>query len=369
MPRFSGEAEFNHSDEEKLGILLVNLGTPEAPTAPAVRRYLRQFLWDPRVVEQPRWLWWLILNLVILTIRPSRSAAAYQKIWTEHGSPLLLNSQAIADKLGDALQKTLGDRPEIELGMSYGNPAIPAALERLRQRGARQLLVLPLYPQYSATTTASVFDAVTRALQQRRWIPELRFINQYHDETTYISAVAQSIRAHWQQNGRGERLLFSFHGIPQRYFHDGDPYHCQCHKTARLVAEALHLEADDWQLSFQSRVGREPWLMPYTDFTLTDWGRAGVGNIDVVCPGFAADCLETLEEIAMQNAELFTQAGGGALRYVPALNDSDGQISALTDLVLRHTAGWQLNRAARNEERSATARRAAALQAIEPANR
>jgi ferrochelatase len=363
MPRYVGESDFDHREPEQLGILLVNLGTPDDPSTKSVRRYLRQFLWDPRVVEQPRWLWWLILNLIILTIRPARSAAAYRKIWTEAGSPLLLYSQSIGEKLAAALADRLGSPPAIELGMSYGSPSIPDALERLREQNVRRLLVLPLYPQYSATTTATVFDSVTRVLQQRRWVPELRFANQYHDESAYIAALIETVRSHWQAHGRGERLLFSFHGIPQRYFRSGDPYHCQCHKTARLVADGLGLDADRWFVSFQSRVGREPWLMPYTDYTLEDWGADGVGDIDVMCPGFAADCLETLEEIAMENRDLFRESGGGELRYIPSLNDSEGQIDAMTDIVLRHTAGWHEPLEARNRELDHTAELADALEA------
>lgn len=340
MPSYINETNFQHADGQAIGVLLVNLGTPDAPTTGAVRRYLKTFLWDPRVIEQPRWLWWLILNLVILRIRPSRSAAAYRKIWTAKGSPLLLHSQAIADTLGESLAQSTGVNIVSELGMSYGSPSITDALERLRAKNVRRLIVLPLYPQYSATTTASVFEAVTRALSAQRWIPELRFINQYHDRDALISALAESVRAHWASSGRGERLMFSFHGIPQRYFHAGDPYHCQCQKTARLVATALGLERDEWQVSFQSRVGREPWLNPYTDHVLTDWGQQGIGKIDVICPGFAADCLETLEEIAMQNRDLFVDAGGGELRYIASLNESPAHIQALRSLVEEHMGSW-----------------------------
>lgn len=340
MPKYQGEPEFSHADADALGVLLVNLGTPSEPTTPAVRRYLAEFLGDSRVVELPRWLWWLVLNLVILRVRPARSAEAYRKIWTDEGSPLLLNSQRIAAGIAGRLAEGFGSGPAVELAMSYGEPSIPDALERLRRRNVRRLVVLPLYPQYSATTTATVFDRVTRALQTRRWVPELRFINQYHDEPTYIEAVAASIREHRAAHGSGRRLLFSFHGIPRRYFLDGDPYHCQAQKTARLVAERLGLEREDWLLSFQSRVGREEWLRPYTDETLQSWGAERLESVDVVCPGFSADCLETLEEIAMQNAELFEEAGGGRLSYIPALNDREDHIECLASLVRRHASGW-----------------------------
>ncbi|MEL6870000.1 MAG: ferrochelatase [Pseudomonadota bacterium] len=340
MPRYIGETAFEHGDAQTIGLLVVNLGTPDDPSPKAVRRYLKQFLWDPRVVEQPRVLWWLILNLVILTIRPRKSAAAYQEIWTDDGSPLLIFSRAIADGVARELGEQTGSTIACELAMSYGSPSIPSALEKLREKNVRRLVVLPLYPQYSATTTGTVFDAVTRALSQQRWVPELRFINQYHDRPMLISALADSVRAHWREHGRGERLLFSFHGIPQRYFRAGDPYHCQCQKTARLVAQELNLTTEQWFVSFQSRVGREPWLMPYTDYTLEDWGAEKLASVDVICPGFAVDCLETLEEIALQNRDLFVEAGGGTLSYIPALNDTDAQIALLTDLVREHSAGW-----------------------------
>ena len=250
------------------GVLLVNLGTPEEPTAAAVRRFLKQFLSDPRVIEYPRWLWWLILNGVILRIRPSRSAEAYRKIWTDKGSPLMLFSKAVAAGIPEATRLALAGSVNVELAMSYGDPSIDAAIDRLLAKGARRLLVLPMYPQYSGTTTASVLDAVARKLNRLRWVPEMRFINQYHDEPGYIEALAASIREFWQQNGRGTLLIFSFHGVPKQTLLSGDPYHCQCQKTARLVAEALELGDDEWLLSFQSRVGREEWLRPYTDETI-----------------------------------------------------------------------------------------------------
>ncbi|MEM9173019.1 MAG: ferrochelatase [Pseudomonadota bacterium] len=363
MTSYINETTYSHADAQRIGLLVVNLGTPDDPSPRAVRRYLKQFLWDPRVVEQPRWLWWLILNGIILNIRPSRSAAAYREIWTDEGSPLLLFSQSIADKLGASVAEATGSEVVAALGMSYGAPSIASALERLRQQNVRRLLVLPLYPQYSATTTGTVFDAVTSALSQQRWVPEFRFINQYHDRPSFIEALVNSVRAHWDARGRASRLLFSFHGIPQRYFRAGDPYHCQCQKTARLVADALQLADDDWLVSFQSRVGREPWLMPYTDFALEDWGKEGIENVDVICPGFAADCLETLEEIALQNRDLFVEAGGKSLRYIPALNDSATQIQQLTELAIEHLQGWHEAQAAINGQADRTSQRAAALEA------
>ncbi|MGI9237582.1 MAG: ferrochelatase [Woeseiaceae bacterium] len=340
MPTYQSTPAFEHGASESVGILLVNLGTPEAPTASAVRRFLKQFLSDPRVIEYPRWLWWLILNGVILRVRPPRSAAAYRKIWTDNGSPLMLFSQEIAQNLQEKLDQRLPGSTNVALAMSYGEPSVDVAIDRLLEKGARQLLVLPLYPQYSGTTTASVIDAVARKFNRLRWVPEARFINQYHDEPGYIAALAASIREFWKENGRGTLLMFSFHGVPRQTLLDGDPYHCQCQKTARLVAEALELGDDEWVLSFQSRVGREEWLRPYTDETVEKLAKQGKSRLDVVCPGFSTDCLETLEEIAMQNAELFLKSGGEVLHYIPALNAREDHVSFLTDLIEKNLGGW-----------------------------
>ncbi len=357
MPTYQITPQFEHGRAESIGVLLVNLGTPDAPTASAVRRFLKQFLWDPRVVEYPRWLWWLILNGIILRIRPSRSAKAYREIWTDDGSPLMIFSTALADRV----QKILGERRDgnvnVELAMSYGDPSIDDAIDSLLAKGARRLLVLPMYPQYSGTTTASVIDAVAKKLKKLRWVPETRFINQYHDEAGYIDALAASIREFWQEHGRGDRLMFSFHGVPKSTLMGGDPYHCQCRKTARLVSEALELDDDDWLVSFQSRVGREEWLKPYTDETIAELGQSGLERVDVVCPGFSTDCLETLEEIAMQNAELFVESGGKSLHYIPALNDREDHVLFLADLIERHLAGWPES----YSEQPATRQRAMAM--------
>ena len=340
MPTFESSPDHEHGLPESLGVLLVNLGTPDAPTPRAVRRYLKEFLWDPRVVELPRILWWLILHGFILRFRPARSAEAYAKIWTEDGSPLLIHSRAIAEAITQQLNARFSGNVNVELAMTYGEPSVERAMAKLFASGVQRIVCLPLYPQYSSTTTASVYDAVTTRLGQRRWVPELRFINHYHDARGYISALAQSVREYWEQNGRGDRLLFSFHGLPKANLDKGDPYHCQCHKTARLVAEALDLADDAWSLSFQSRVGRAEWLRPYTDETVAEFGRQGLERLDVVCPGFAADCLETLEEIAMQNGELFSRSGGGSLNYIPALNARDDHVSFLAGLIERHAGGW-----------------------------
>ena len=332
---------YRHGSQEKLGILLVNLGSPEAPTSSAVKRYLAEFLWDKRVVDAPRWLWWPILHGIILRFRPARAAKAYQEIWTDQGSPLIATTRLQMQAIEHKLQKKIPGDVAIEMAMRYGNPSIEQGLNTLRQAGARRLLVLPLYPQYSATTTATVFDEVTRVLQSWRWLPEVRFINQYHDHPKYIEALAASIQNHWQDKGRGEKLLFSFHGIPQRYVDSGDPYFCHCQKTARLTAEALQLEDNEWQVVFQSRFGREPWLQPYCDKTLQQLPKQGIKSLDIICPGFSADCLETLEEIEIQNRALFIEAGGEHYQYIPALNADAEHIDALTELLVEHSAGWQ----------------------------
>ena len=333
-------AEFKHDAPESLGVLLVNLGTPEAPTRKAVRRYLQEFLWDPRVVEMARPAWWLVLNLIILNTRPRRSAEAYAKVWTDEGSPLLAVSRKQQQGLQAALDDRLGYPVKTVLAMRYGNPSIAAGLEALREAGARRVLVLPLYPQYSATTTASIFDAVTTELQRWRWLPELRFVNHYHDDPAYIEALAASVRRFQAEHGMPDKLLLSYHGIPREYFLAGDPYFCECQKTGRLLAEALELPAERWQLTFQSRLGPKAWLKPYTDKTLESLGKAGTKSVQVICPGFSADCLETLEEIAMENRDTFLGAGGSEYRYIPCLNDSAEHIDMLAGLVERHVQGW-----------------------------
>ncbi len=333
MCRYRAEAD---AAAERTGVLLVNLGTPDAPETAAVRRYLAEFLADPRVVEMPRWLWLPILYGVILRIRPARSARAYARVWTEEGSPLLVYSRGLQARLAQALA---GGAVEVELAMRYGNPSIPAVLDAMRARGLARLLVLPLYPQYSATTTASVFDAIAEYFTGARRVPELRFVARYWEEPTYLDAIAASVREHWAQHGEpaqtGERLLFSFHGIPQRYVAAGDPYANECLATAAAVVERLALDASQWQVCFQSRVGREPWLQPYTDKTLEKLPGEGVRRVALVCPGFAADCLETLEENAMENRDLFLEAGGETFHYIPALNDSAAHVRALGQVIAR----------------------------------
>lgn len=331
-----GDPELVHRERARRGVLLINLGTPDAPTAPAIRRYLRQFLSDPRVVELPRWLWLPILHGFILPFRPRRLVRAYAKVWSAQGSPLL----AISKAQRSALAAALGSDIEVELAMCYGEPSIPAALDRLEQAGARRILILPLYPQYSGTTTAAALDAVFAALRTRRWMPELRSINSYHDRPAYIEALAASIESHWAQHGRGDHLLISFHSIPREYLEKGDPYFCQCHKTARLLAERLELAPEHFSVSFQSRLGRRPWLQPYTDLVVPQLAQRGHRRLDLVCPGFSADCLETLEEVAIRYADDFRAAGGGELRYIAALNADAAHIDALADLCREHLQGW-----------------------------
>ncbi len=338
MP-FLGRSDYVHGSAERCGVLLVNLGTPDAPNTAAVRRYLAEFLSDPRVIELPRALWLPLLHGVILPFRSPRSAHAYRTIWQADGSPLRIESERLRDRLADRLADAA--RPvEVRLAMRYGSPSIADVLDDWITGGLRRLLVLPLYPQFSATTTASVFDAVGRALGRWRWPPELRLINDYHHQPGWTDAIAGSIRAHWQQYGRGDRLLFSFHGLPKRYLLAGDPYFCQCQGSARRIAAALGLADDDWQVTFQSRVGREEWLRPYTDETVAELPAQGVRTLDVVCPGFATDCLETLEEIAIRADQGFRDAGGIALRYIPALNAAPAHVEALATLLERHGRGW-----------------------------
>jgi len=340
MRTFEGETTAPHGETPATGVLVANLGTPDAPTTPALKRYLKQFLSDPRVIELSKARWWPILNLIVLPRRSPKSAEAYREVWTDEGSPLLLISRKQVAGIAERLERRLKGPVHVELGMRYGNPSIGAALRKLTDKRCRRVLLLPLYPQYSATTSASTFDAMADALKKMRWIPEFRWVQAYHDDVGYIGAVAQSLRDAWAEQPRGKRLLFSFHGIPKRYFLAGDPYYCHCQKTARLVAEELGLEDGTWLVSFQSRFGREEWLQPYTDETLKAWGAEKLESVDVVCPGFSADCLETIEEIDQENREYFEEAGGGAYRYIAALNDRTDHLDALAAVAERHLRGW-----------------------------
>ena len=340
--KYIGKSGYSHTTPEKLGILVTNLGTPDAPTPSALRKYLAEFLWDPRVVEFPRPLWWLVLNLIILRVRPRKSAATYRKIWSEQGSPLMVHTQAQVTGLRKKLSEHQLEHIELDFAMRYGSPSIESVLLNMQNKGVTQLLVLPLYPQYSGSTTGSTFDAIANTFKKLRWIPELRFINQYADDDQYINACANRVQSFWQSHQQSQVLVFSFHGLPKRYLLAGDPYFCQCHKTARLIAQQLQLDETQWQVTFQSRFGREEWLQPYTDKTLEMMPKEGVKSVDVFCPGFSSDCVETLEEIDMLNRDVFMQAGGESFQYIPALNDSDEHIDALYNLIMQHMQGWPL---------------------------
>lgn len=332
--------KYPEADSAPLGVLLVNLGTPDSPSVSDVRRYLREFLWDPRVVEVARPVWWLVLNLVILTTRPRRSARAYAKVWTEAGSPLLVISKKQQAALQARMESQGESHVKVVLAMRYGRPGIAAGLQALREAGAKRVLVLPLYPQYSATTTAAIVDAVADELRHWRELPELRFINDYHRHPAYISALADSVRRHRMLHGEPDKLLLSFHGIPQAYVDAGDPYAQQCCKTAELLVAALDLPRDRWQMSFQSRLGPKQWLQPYTDHTLEALAKEGVRNVHVICPGFSVDCLETLEEVAMENRDIFIEAGGEHYGYIECLNDHASHIQLFSELIAQHTRGW-----------------------------
>ncbi len=326
----------SNSHKNQIGVVLVNLGTPDAPTASAIRRYLAEFLRDRRVVEIPRLIWLPILYGLILPLRPRKVAQKYASIWRKDGSPLLAISRRITAKL----QSELGSEYIVDLGMRYGQPTMSAAMDNLYSLGCKKVIVLPLYPQYSATTSASVWDALNQHLTTQRELPDINFIRDYHNHPGYISALAESIEQYWHIKGRGQRLLMSFHGIPQRNADLGDPYSKQCHVTASALAHKLGLKDDDWIMTYQSRFGKAAWLQPYTSKTLESWAHEGIQNVDVVCPGFAADCLETLEEIQEENAEIFTGAGGSQLNYIPALNERDEHIQCLASLLRHHSLGW-----------------------------
>lgn len=340
MPRYQPEPAYTHGTAAKTGILLLNLGTPEAPTPVAVRTYLREFLSDPRVVEIPRPLWWLILNLFILPFRPKESAKRYAQVWTADGSPLKFHTERQARMLRGYLGERSKAPLQVEYAMRYGNPSIAATLARMKAEGCTRILVVPLYPQYAASTTATAIDAVGAALARMRNQPALRTIRNFHDEPGYIDALAQSVRDYWAAHGRPDLLVMSFHGVPRYTLDRGDPYHCECHKTARLLAEALQLPPEKYQLTFQSRFGRAEWLKPYTAEVLKALGAKKTGRVDVVCPGFVSDCLETLEEIAIEGKGIFLNAGGGAYNAIPCLNENDLWIRALADITQKNLQGW-----------------------------
>ncbi len=347
--KITDKTTFNHGQSFKTGILILNLGTPDAPTTSAVRRYLDEFLSDPRVIDKPRWLWWFILHGIILRLRPRKAAHAYQQIWTDKGSPLLTISQAQVTKL-QTLINSKYQHVSVELGMRYGSPSVQTALEKFKNSNIDKLLILPLYPQYSATTTASTFDAVADVFKKWKRLPDIKFISHYHDKPQYIKALANSIRKTWANQGQADKLLLSFHGLPKSYLAAGDPYFCECQKTARLLAEKLELKQQQWLITFQSRMGVEQWLTPYTDKTLKELAEQGTKSVQVACPGFSADCLETLEEINMQNRDVFLNAGGKKYHYIPALNDSDEHIEMMASLLEPQIDLWQQQQVATDLE-------------------
>jgi ferrochelatase len=340
MPRFDSEPKYAHGTTPKVGILLVQLGTPDEPTPKAVRIYLREFLSDPRVVEIPRAVWALILNGIILNVRPKQSAEKYAKVWMTEGSPLKVYTERQATLLQGRIGMTVRAPFVVRYAMRYGSPSIGTVFDQMRAAGCDRLLVVPMYPQYAASTTATAMDEVGRALARTRNQPELRFVKHFHDDPAYIRALGDSIRDYWRTRGRPDKLLMSFHGLPRYTLDRGDPYHCECHKTARLLAADLELPDNRWQLVFQSRFGRAEWLKPYTAQTLEELGRAGLRRVDVACPGFVADCLETLEEIAMEGRETFLAAGGQEYHAIPCLNDRPDWIAALAGIVRSHLGGW-----------------------------
>ncbi|MDP2822647.1 MAG: ferrochelatase [Sulfuritalea sp.] len=357
MPRYAAEPAPQHGAPRRTAVLLVNLGTPEAPTAAALRRYLKQFLWDPRVVEIPRPVWWLILNGIVLNLRPAKSAAKYARIWMPDGSPLKVHTERQAKLLKGWLGAAGAPEIVVAWAMRYGQPSIGSALDQFKRDGVERALVVPLYPQYAASATASVMDDVADWIKRSRNPPELRFVKHFHEHPGYIAALTASVREHWAANGRPDKLVMSFHGLPRRSLDLGDPYYCECQKTGRLLAEALGLGGDGYLITFQSRFGKAEWLQPYTQPTLEKLGREGTARVDVICPGFVADCLETLEEIALECKAAFLSSGGREFHYIPCVNERPDWIAALRDLVSTHLSGWPVA----GQSDPATAVRAKAL--------
>ncbi|BDX05057.1 ferrochelatase [Planctobacterium marinum] len=354
--KYKNSQHFSHAQQDKTGVLITNLGTPDAPTKKALKPYLKEFLSDPRVVEVPRLIWWCILNFIILNIRPARSAKAYATVWTEQGSPLMQHTQNQCTALEKVLGEKYGDNVVIDYAMRYGTPSISSVMDKMFQQGVRKLVVLPLYPQYCASTTGSTFDAIAQDFTQRRWLPDFKFISHYHDNPDYIAAVADKIKAHWQKHGKTDKLLFSYHGIPKRYLTNGDPYHCECYKTSRLIAEYLELDKDQYMTTFQSRFGREEWLKPYTDHTLQALPKKGVESVQVVCPGFSSDCLETIEEIGEENRDYFLEAGGKRYEYIPCLNSDDVHIQLLAQMIESELEAWHPTKQENLDERQKRAK-------------
>ncbi len=340
MAYYDDEPKLTHKQPQKVGILLANLGTPDAPTAKALKPYLQQFLHDRRVIEIPRFIWCWILHFIILVVRPKKSAEKYASIWLDEGSPLMVYASRQKALLEAKLNESLATPFTVELGMSYGNPSMKNAIEKLKAERCNKILVLPLYPQYAASSTAAAFDSVWKVLLKMRNVPAIRTIKHYHDHPDYIAAMAQQIQNHWDQHGKPTKLVMSFHGVPRFHVDKGDPYFCECQKTGRLIGEALGLSKEEYQVAFQSRFGKQEWLKPYLAETLATLGKEKTKRIDVVCPGFSSDCLETLEEIAMEGKEIFQKNGGGEYHYIPALNDNPRWIDAIHTITLEHLQGW-----------------------------
>ena len=331
--KYQGQTDYDHKGPSpQAGVLLCNLGTPDAPKTAELRRYLKEFLSDPRVVEVPRLLWWMILNLIILRIRPRRSAKLYQTVWSDEGSPLMVHSKAQVAGVKALLDKKFNNDIPVVLGMRYGNPSMEVAIQQLTDMNVRNITVLPLYPQYSGATTGSTFDAVAKVFTKTRWVPELHFVGSYHQSPLYIEALYDSIQTHIDKHGMPDKLMFSYHGTPERYLKNGDPYHCFCHQTTRLVREKMGLDENLIMTTFQSRFGREPWLQPYTDKTLEAMPADGIKHVAVICPGFSSDCLETIEEIDGEGREIFTEHGGESFHYIPCLNAQPAHLQALAEI-------------------------------------
>ena len=339
MAQFKGNELYVHGSKLKTGILLTNLGTPDEPTTSSLRVYLKQFLSDHRVIETPKAIWWFILNGIILNTRPAKSAANYRSVWTKEGSPLLLYTQEQLKKIKAELS-TKYSNLIFDIGMRYGNPSIAKGLNNLRHQNCDRIIVLPLYPQYCAATTGSTFDAISLELQKWRWVPSLRFISGYHNNSLYISALKNSINEFWKKNGKPQKLIFSYHGIPKKYLDKGDPYHCFCRMTTRLVAESMGLDPDSYMTTFQSRFGPAEWLQPYTDKTIERLAKEGLENLQVISPAFSSDCLETIEELNVENREIFMENGGKKFDYIPCLNDRDDHIQLLCSLLENELHGW-----------------------------
>jgi ferrochelatase len=338
--RYLPEPKHTHGGISKTAVLVTNLGTPGAPTAPAVRKYLREFLADPRVVEIPRLVWSPILHGVVLRVRPRQSARRYASIWTPEGSPLKVHTERQAKLLRGYLGTVIRSPFTVEYAMRYGEPSIASTLARLKNEGCARILLLPLYPQYSASTTASAIDAAMQVWHRTRDVPEVRVVKHFHDDAGYITALGNQVREHWREKGQPDKLIVSFHGLPRRALDQGDPYHCECQKTARLLAEDLELADKQWAIGFQSRFGAAEWLKPYTASLLADAGKRGARRVDVICPGFVADCLETLEELGIEGRKTFLAAGGKEFHLLPALNERDEWIRVLSDIALRNLSGW-----------------------------